>query len=681
MRHRNLTLALLVPILAACGNGTSTPPAASPSASTAPPRETRAGVETKVLDADTPITTGSGATFEGPKGWTVTKRTDGVIVLTAPENDLTLAFVESDGNDGDAAIAAAWKKLDPAFARSVEMRSALPPRDGWDALTQIAYVTPATESRAIVAVAMRKAEKQYVALIDGSTAGLSRRGAQLQTTINTFKAKGVEEESFAGKKANVLDSERLSAFAAFIEEARAIADVPGVAVAVVQGDKVVMAKGFGVREAGKKAAVTPKSLFLVGSTTKSLTTLMMAKLVDEKKVAWTTPMTELLPTFALGDADATKRLTLADTVCACTGLPRQDMEMFFHYRARSAEKTLESMRTMKPTTAFGETFQYSNTMVLAGGLAAAHVAEPKRALSAAYDATLRSRILEPLGMRATTLDFAAATRSDYASPHGRKLDLAAQAMPPSADDFVAWVAPSGGAWSNAEDMAKVLRLELARGQLDGKRIISEENLLARRAPRVKITDKASYGLGLFIEKEHGVPVLHHGGNTLGFTSDMFFLPDHDVGVVVLANAGSANAFRSAMRRRFLELLFDGRAEAMENLKWALERRKEAYAKDAARVTTPPNSAWVTSLAGRWTNASLGAITIRKDKELALLDAGDFKVHFGEKTGEDGAKSIFGVDPPWMGLELLVEQKDGTTTLLLDAAQQKYVFTREGAASK
>ena len=123
------------------------------------------------------------------------------------------------------------------------------------------------------------------------------------------------------------------------------------------------------------------------------------------------------------------------------------------------------MRTMKPTTAFGETFQYSNTMVLAGGLAAAHAAEPKRPLSAAYDATLHSRILEPLGMRATTLDFAAATRADYASPHGRKMDLAVQAMPPSADDFVAWVAPSGGAWSNAEDMAKVLRLELARRHL------------------------------------------------------------------------------------------------------------------------------------------------------------------------------------------------------------------------
>ena len=687
MRQASVGLGLVVVLLGGCGSGSppAIPSKAPPASSVEPPSPARdpvaAVAETKVLDADTPLTTASGATFEGPKGWAVTKRADGVILLTPPEKDVTLAFVEIDGADGDAAIAAAWKKLDPQFSRAIDVRSSPPARDGWDAFTQIAYVTPPAESRAVLALAMRKGTKQYVSLIDGSTAGFNRRGAQLQTAIVTFKAKGVEEESFAGKKANVLDSERLSAFATFVEEARAAAGVPGVAVAVVQGDKVVMAKGFGVREAGKKEPVTPKTLFLVGSTTKSLTTLMMAKLVDEKKLAWTTPMTSLLPAFALGDPEITKKVTLADTVCACTGMPRQDMEMFFHYRGRTAERTLESMRSMKPTTAFGETFQYSNTMVLAGGIAAAHAAEPKRPLDAAYDATLRSRVLQPLGMRATTLDFAVATRSDHASPHAIKQDLAAHAMPASADDFVAYVAPSGGAWSNVEDMAKVLRLELARGQLDGKRVVSEENLLARRAPRVKITDKSSYGLGLFVDKEHGVAVDHHGGNTLGFTSDMFFLPDHDVGVVVLANEGNANAFRGAVRRRFLEVLFDGKPEAAENLKSSLERRKEAWAKENERVTSPPRAEWLASLAGTWTNSSLGAVTIRADKDLGLLDTGDFKVHFAEKSGPDGAKSLFGIDPPWTGLELLVQQKDGTTTLLLDAAQQKYVFTRAESGAK
>ena len=633
-------------------------------------------------DADTPITTASGAHFEAPKGWTLTKRADGVLVLTPPEKDLTLAFVEVAGSDADAAIAAAWKKLDPGFARAVDVRSTPPARDGWDAVTQIAYDTPPAESRAVMAVALRKGTTQYVALIDAAVAGLSRRGAQLQTAITTFKAKGVEQESFAGKKANVLDEARLSTFASFVEEARAAAGVPGVAVAVVQGDKVVMAKGFGVRDVGKKDPVTPKTLFLIGSTTKSLTTLMMAKLVDEKKLAWSSPMTELLPGFALGDAELTKKVSLADTVCACTGMPRQDMEMFFHYRGRTAEKTLEWMRTTKPTTTFGETFQYSNTMVLAGGLAAARAAEPKRALATAYDATLRSRVLQPLGMKATTLDFAAAERAEHAAPHGMKMDLSAQALPLAADDFVARVAPSGGAWSNAEDMAKVLRLELARGQLDGKRIVSEEALFARRTPRVKITDKSSYGLGLFVDTEHGISIQHHGGNTLGFTSDMFYLPDHDVGVVVLANEGGANAFRSSVRRRFLEILFDGRVEASENLKSSVARRKEVWAKETSRLVTPPSAEWVASLAGTWTNPSLGAITIRADKDLGLIDAGDFKVHFVEKTNEGGSKSLFTVDPPWMGvLDLLVETKDGTTTLLLDAAQQKYVFTREAAAKK
>src|SRR5690606_15521757 len=99
----------------------------------------------------------------------------------------------------------------------------------------------------------------------------------------------------------------------------------------------------------------------------------------------------------------------------------------------------------------------------------------------------------------------------------------------------------GGAWSTARDLARYLQAELGRGVVDGVRLVSAEDLAFRHQPQIKITDTLSYGLGLFVEQDHGAKVLHHGGNTLGFTSDLYWLPEHGVGAVILTNAASANA--------------------------------------------------------------------------------------------------------------------------------------------
>lgn len=684
MIRRALASTLLLGVTATACAGASSAPVARPTTKANAPAEapapSRAGT-TRELTADETLTAPSGATFQAAKGWSVTTR-DGLLVLDSPERDLAITLVDVGETDPDAAITYAWKRVAPKFDRKTKQRTEPPAREGWDAITQIVYDTAASESRVIIALARKKGERTHVALIDGTNAGLDRRGANLGTIVSSYKPKGLEEESFAGKKAHVLDAARLATLTAFVEESRKAADVPGAAVAIVQDGKVVLAKGFGVKEAGKADLVTPKTLFMIASMTKSLATLMMAKLVDEGAFTWDTPVTKVLPTFALGDPEATRQLTMRHTVCACTGLPRQDAEFLFEYGGVTPEMRVESMRTMKPTTAFGETFQYSNTMVATGGFAAAHLVEPKKPLGAAFDAALRAKVLGPLGMRSTTLDPNVAKRVDHATPHGLTLELRAQPTPLLQDDEpVAALRPSGGAWSNVEDIARVMLLELGRGTLDGKRIVSEANLMARRQPQAKISDKSSYGLGLFIENDHHARVVGHGGNLLGFTSDYFWLPDHGVGMVVLANAGSANSLRNALKRRLLEVLFDGRAEAKENLAFGLARRKEATEKELSRVSVKPATAFVDKLVGTWSNPGLGKVTIRKDKERAVFDVGEWSSSFGEKTEADGAKSVVLLDPPHAGFDFLVQEKDGTTTLLLDMSQQKYVFTREGSSAK
>jgi hypothetical protein len=289
-------------------------------------------------------------------------------------------------------------------------------------------------------------------------------------------------------------------------------------------------------------------------------------------------------------------------------------------------------------------------------------------------------VLVPYGMKSTTLDLAVARRLDHATPHGLGPDTHPRVTPIGDDDGpVAALRPAGGVWSSVDDFARVLQVELGRGMLDGKRVVSEANLLARREPQAKIDDKTSYGLGLFLEQRNKISLLGHGGNLLGYTSDYFFLPDHGVGLVVLTNAGSANAFRNALKRRFLEVVFDGRPEAKENLAFGLDRRKQAYDVELSRVAQKPSAAFVERFLGTWTSPGLGKVIIKKDKERAIADVGEWASSFGEKTEPDGAKALFFLDAPHSGVELLVQEKDGKTTLLLDMNQQKYVFSRESKA--
>lgn len=666
-----LSLSTLL-VVSAC---TGSPPAAPRVAAPEPRAATAAPPAAPVrLDADTKTTTATGATFEAPKGWLLAKRAD-AIVLEAPEHDLELAFVEVREKDLAKAIALAWARIQPAFARKPKTTNEPPPRDGWDAITQIVYDTSAAEGRDVVALARRKGDVTYVTLIDGTTAALSRRGANLSTAIASFRAPGVEEESFAGRKANVLDAKRLEAFERFVEQARVQAKVPGVAVAVVQGRAIVYEHGFGARTLGRAETVTPQTLFEIGSITKPLTSLMMAKLVDEGRFGWDTPVTDVLPGFALGDPDATKKLTMRHTLCACTGLPRQDMTFFFGWSKATPESRMEEMKTLRPTTAFGETFQYSNLMVTAGGYLAAHAADPKKPYGPAYDGAMRSRVLDPIGMTTSTFDLAVAEKREHAAPHALTTALDVKPMPVSVEAWIPSIRPAGGLWSSAREMARWVAVELGEGKtLDGKVVASAANVAARKKPMVRISEKKAYGLALVVETYDGVEVISHNGGTSGFNTLAAWLPEQQVGLVVLTNLSGAGAFLEATRRRFFEVLFDGKDEAAQSLAFALDRRAKAYAADYGKLEAPPEE-WSSGLAGEWKNGVLGKVAIRIEGSRALVDAGEWKSAFGRVKESDGSEKLVLLDPPFAGFDLLVKGAGPDATLTLDVGQEKYVFTR------
>jgi CubicO group peptidase (beta-lactamase class C family) len=664
----------VAPLALGCGSSQPRTPAPVPTPVASDATSTK---KTEVLEADTKVTTASGAHFEAPKGWQLTTMKDRH-VLESPERDLRVAFLEVEGAaDATGAIATAWKRVDPTFSRASKQVVTPPARDGWESITQVTYEVGG-ESRLVTAIARRKGTTHHVALVDGPLAAVDRRGAQLMTAIGTYKAAGIEDESFAGRAAQPLDEARQKALEAFVTESLAKTGVPGAAIAVVQGGKVVYEKGFGVRELGKGAKagppVTPNTLFMIGSTTKSLTTLLMAKLVDEGRFTWDTPVTEVLPSFALGDAEITKKVAMRHTVCACTGLPRQDMEFIFEYAGVTPEQRLAALKTMKPTTGFGETFQYSNTMVAAGGYAAARTLDPKRELGAAYDEAMKARVFGPIGMKSTTLSFAQAKAREHAEPHAQGISLEYAPVPLSIEEGVVALRPAGAAWSNVRDMARYMTVELNKGKDDkGRELFSEKNILARREPQVKITDKRSYGLGLFTGEDAGVALVEHGGNNIGFTSDMFMLPEHGVGVVFLTNGGNANALRGSVRRRVLELLFDGKEEAAARLDFAVSREKQVVADELKKITLQPEGEWVTSWSGTYQNPSLGKLVVKMDKARAILDAGEWKTAIGTMKEADGSMKVVITEAPFLGLGLVPTAIGDKKALKLEAGQQTYVF--------
>ncbi|MEO1172887.1 MAG: serine hydrolase domain-containing protein, partial [Myxococcota bacterium] len=325
--------------------------------------------------------------------------------------------------------------------------------------------------------------------------------------------------------------------------------------------------------------------------------------------------------------------------------------------------------TMAPTTGFGETFQYSNALVSAGGFAAARARYPELPLLEAYEKALKDTVLRPLGLTATTYRTNTVTKTDHAMPYGRGLDGRYSPIPLSYEGAVTSVVPAGGLWSNLKDMTKVMQMELANGKFGGEQLFEGENLLRRRVPGIKIGEKSHYGLALFVADNRGLQMYGHGGNTLGFTTLNDFYPEHGLGFVILSNGAGANTLTNAIERRTIELLFDARPEAESNLTFAVKNQAEAWANLEPKLAVPPPAAWAAPLVGDYSNEALGPLQVRKDGDGYVVDVGEWKSSTA-LYAEAGSKLLMLVDPPVAGLPL-IPQADGS--LLLDVGQQRYSF--------
>jgi CubicO group peptidase (beta-lactamase class C family) len=628
------------------------------------------------LAADTLMMTTSGATFMAPLGWRVTSNANKVL-LAPPEEDSRLVLIDVQAPDAATAIAAGWASYRPDANRPLRITTPQAPYNGWIERQIFNYETSPNEKMVVYALAWRKGQHWTVTIVEASRSTFEKRNAGFSLVIGSLRPNGYQREMFGGRKAHPLDAERVASLTNFVHDIMRQFGIPGVGLSLIDGGKVVFEGGFGVKVLGVPDPVDADTLFLAASNTKAMTTLLLAELVDEHKLRWDQPVTQLYPSFRLGDAETTRQVLVKHLLCACTGLPRQDFEWLFNYATATPASSLRSLASMQPTSRFGEAYQYSNVMAAAAGYVAASVVNPGQELGVAYDEAMRARVFGPLGMSHTTFDFAKSMSGNFASPHGD--DVEGKTTPSRMDNnySVVPVRPAGGMWTSARDLSKYLQMELALGVLaDGTRLVSQESLVERRKEQVRMGEDTVYGMGLVIESRNGIPVVHHGGSLFGYKSDMVFLPDHGVGALILTNSDTGAYLTGLLRRRLLEVLFDGNPEAVEQAKVALAQRTANIAKNRERLAVPADAAVVSKLAGHYVSPALGELRVRTQPGATVFDFGTWHTAMASRRNDDGTTSLISIDPTIGGFNFVVSERDGKRALIVREAQHEHAFVEE-----
>ena len=345
---------------------------------------------------------------------------------------------------------------------------------------------------------------------------------------------------------------RLDALAETLEKERAALHLPGLALAIVQDDHLILARGFGLANVAEKRAVTPETLFAIGSTSKAFTATLVGMLADEKKLAFDDPITKHVPWFVLPiDGKADEQVTFRDLLAHRTGFAR--MDILWAGGKATREEVLRTAMRAEPMAPFRTKFLYNNIMFLAAGEACTAVT------GRTWEELVRERLLEPLGMRATDTSVAEA-QADSRLALGYAWRDESQTFEHLPMRDLVSIAPAGAINSNVLDMARWVRFLLARGEFEGRRLISRESFDEEWKTHNTMSSDARYGLAWMLREWEGQPFVEHGGNIDGFAAEVALLPEARLGLVMLTNVSATPLQGTIGPKVFAALL--GKDEAL-----------------------------------------------------------------------------------------------------------------------
>ena len=328
-------------------------------------------------------------------------------------------------------------------------------------------------------------------------------------------------------------------------------NIPGVSVCVVKDGKVVVMKGFGVKESGGNDKVDENTLFMIGSNTKAFTATILATLEVEKKLSLDDKATKWLPQFKMKDEWVTKEVIVRDLLCHRLGMNTFQGDFMFFDTDLSTDEVFKKFARLTPLHSFRSTWGYTNAAFLAGGLIAGNAA------NTTWQDLVRTRIFQPLGMtNSLALSKEIITATNKASAHTKDGDHIIKIPYGQLDN----IAPAGSISSSANDMSKWVTMLLDNGKFEGKQIIPASAIQQTRIPNSILGDGRVifntghfnlYGLGWFLQEYGGKKIVSHTGGVNGFVTSVTLIPEEKLGIVVLTNT-DANDFYEALKWEIMD---------------------------------------------------------------------------------------------------------------------------------
>ena len=401
-----------------------------------------------------------------------------------------------------------------------------------------------------------------------------------------------------------------------IRQAMQTWNVPGLALAIVKDDQVILEKGYGLREMDKAQSVDEHTLFAIGSNTKAFTATALGLLVQEGKLGWDDPVSQYLPWFQLQDPHASALITLRDLLCHRAGLGTWagDVLLLSSY---SEEEIARRVRHIPPAYSFRAGYGYSNLMFITAGLVIAGVS------GMSWDEFIRRRFFEPLGMKdSVTNPLYFGDRTNRATPHE---DIKGKLQTvPYGDDGTAGAA--GAICASAADIARWMRLQLNGGSLDGQSIVDAAIIAETRSPHTPILLSAqerklfpsrhfaAYGLGWFLSDLHGRFIVRHTGGVDGMLSSVMLVPEEQLGIAIFTNKlpnAAYNLLQYALLEKLLGLPAHDWVQTYQDLdneiKAAGQTARQAREDQRVKETQPALTA--ASYCGRYESLILGGASV------------------------------------------------------------------------
>lgn len=405
---------------------------------------------------------------------------------------------------------------------------------------------------------------------------------------------------------------------------------PGMSVAVVEGDKTVVARGYGVRKLGGTARNDARTIFPIGSCSKAFTAAALALLVDEGKLAWDDRVIDRLPGFRMYDPYTTSELTVLDLLVHRSGLGLGAGDLLFYPPTTYTRKELvQRLRHIKPATSFRSAYAYDNVLYIVAG----ELIEAVSGLS--WEAFVKQRLFAPLGMKdATPWEREALKARNRGHLHAR-VDGPLRGMgpiKPLPDDAAYLVsansAPAGSIYASATDMAQWMKALLAGGALpDGRRLFSEKAAKDLWTPHViqpigglpAVLDALrpnlrAYALGWDVTDFRGHRLITHTGGVEGGVAVVGLLPDQNVAIAAMVNSEDGAARRAIFYQLLDHYLGVKSTDWVDAWKQALDQIQAAGLEALKKQPTEPGTGPGPSLplakyAGTYRDAWYGTVTI------------------------------------------------------------------------